>query len=191
MKKLVIVFVVLLSMLSSGCLTLLPSSYDENVSNHDSYESVKKSYDMVVLHSTTKKELKEIGFDLDHGENVEILTYVEVSKIFLHNSAIIRSDLPSGILDCLEAKGSCKAYKISFESINKERYGNFWADVFDFRKKVHHTGWKFEALFIVVDDVVVYSLHSGQPNINKKEIDKNPLGPLQRLSGDDALDLLF
>ena len=135
MRRIVVALIASLSLLFlTGCVTLLPSDYDETVSRFDSYESVKSAYDQVILHRTNKERLRQIGFDLDDGQNVEILTYVEVSKIFLHNSAISRDDLPQGVLDCLEAKGSCKAYKFSIENISKERYGSFWADVFDFRK---------------------------------------------------------
>jgi len=188
MKKLVTI-IAMLSLLLSSCVSLLPSSYDETVSVHKSYESVQHSYDKIVLDETSKENLKDIGFDLEAGQNIEVLTYVEVSKIFLHNPAINRSDLPEGILECLQAKGGCKAYKFSFQNINKERFGSFWADAFNFRKRSHYTGWTFNALLILVDDKVVYTLHSGQPNIDKTEIEKNPLGPLQGFGGGELLDM--
>ena len=192
MMRIILTLLVALMLLPTfGCksVSLLPSSYDETVSKHDSYESLKNSYDNIVIGSSTKGDLKQVGFDLDFGNNVEELTYVAVSKIFLHNPAIDRSDLPEGIIECLEAKGGCKAYKISIENINKERYGSFWADVFNFRKRTRHTGWRFEALFILVNDKVVYALQSGQHNIDKTEVKKNPLGPVQGFGGEKLIDM--
>lgn len=41
------------------------------------------------------------------------------------------------------------------------------------------TGSSFNALVLFVDDLVVYTLHGGQPRVHDKEVTKNPLGPLQ------------
>jgi hypothetical protein len=148
------------------------------------------AYDNIELHRTTKVGLQDLGFDVDSGNNVEILTYLDVSKMFLHNDAIELSSLPDGVLRCLEAKEGCNAYQFNIEVINEERYGNFWADVFDFRKKVHHTGWSFETILIMSDGVVVYKLHKGKPNIDKKVVEKQPLGPLQGKGFHDLREVL-
>jgi len=40
-------------------------------------------------------------------------------------------------------------------------------------------GWQFDALIILQDDLVVYKLWSGKPNILLQEEERSPLGPLQ------------
>jgi hypothetical protein len=148
------------------------------------------AYDQISLYETTKEELKLWGFDVDNGRNVQALTYLDVSKLFLHNPAISKDDLPDGVLDCLKSKNGCLAYKFSIENVSKERYGSFWADVCEFRKKTHHTGWRFETMIIIVDGKVVYKLQSGVPNIDRKEVEKQPLGPLQGLGPHDVRKVL-
>lgn len=37
----------------------------------------------------------------------------------------------------------------------------------------------FAIIRLFVDDLVVYTLHGGQPRMHDKEVTKNPLGPLQ------------
>jgi hypothetical protein len=192
--RIIVLMIASLSLLLSSCVTtpnLLPSSHDETASAHHSYNCVKTSYDQIVLNQTTKEDLKKLGFNIYDGKNIEVLTYVDVSKLFMHNSAISKEELPEGVLECLQAKGGCQAYKFSAQNIEKKRFGNYLADALNFRKKVHYTGWKFEALFIMVDGKVVYTLHSGQPNIDRTEIEKNPLGPLQGFGGDDLTSILF
>jgi len=186
------VVLIVLALLLTSCKSthFLPSSYDESVTTFDSYQKAIELYDSIVLHETSKEELKALGFDVDKGQNVQALTYLDVSKRFLHNPAISKDDLPDGVIKCLESKDGCYAYQFYIEKINKERYGSFWADAFDFRKKVHHTGWKFDAMIIIVDNVVVYKLQSGVPNIDRKEVEKQPLGPLQGMDPRDVKRLL-
>jgi hypothetical protein len=43
------------------------------------------------------------------------------------------------------------------------------------------TGWSFSALIFFVDDLAVFALAGGQPNINTETVSRNPLGPLQGL----------
>ena len=43
------------------------------------------------------------------------------------------------------------------------------------------TGWRFNALVVLKDDLVVYKLWGGQPTIRETEKDTRPLGPLQNL----------
>ena len=67
--------------------------------------------------------------------------------------------------------------------ISNKRYGNFFLDVLNFRRKSRESGWRFRALFIVVEDIVVYKLWGGSPVIDELSETKNPLGPLQDLGG--------
>jgi hypothetical protein len=62
---------------------------------------------------------------------------------------------------------------------SRKRIGNFWLDSFNFYRETDVTGWSFNALVLFVDDLVVYTLHGGQPRVHDKEVTKNPLGPLQ------------
>ena len=56
-------------------------------------------------------------------------------------------------------------------------------DLFNFRRKSTESGWRFEALIVIIDDIVVYKLWGGNPMIDQDKETKNPLGPLQN-SGD-------
>lgn len=60
-----------------------------------------------------------------------------------------------------------------------ERFGNFWLDIFNFRRKSKGTGWRFKAVFLVIDDIVVDKFWNGDPKIVMDTDARNPLGPLQ------------
>ena len=54
-----------------------------------------------------------------------------------------------------------------------------------------HAGQTLDDLkLITVDDKVEYVLHKGNPNINSVTVEKNPLGPFQKLNGYVVVDLL-
>ena len=186
--------VVVLAMFLTGCITidsgkLLPSKETESI-GFSSYHKAVVALDKIEINKTTELELVANGFDPANATNMKLLTYTDVVRIFLISPSLTKEDIPKGIRDCLKAQGGCKAYQFYAEHISEERYGNFLADVLNFRKKKNTQGWTFEAMIVVVDGVVVYKMHSGEPNINKNEVKRNPLGPLQGLDADDARGLL-
>jgi hypothetical protein len=61
------------------------------------------------------------------------------------------------------------------------RVGSFWLDMLNFRRDEITTGWSFNALIIFIDELTVFALAGGQPNVNAEQITRNPLGPLQGL----------
>ena len=52
-----------------------------------------------------------------------------------------------------------------------------------FNRKTRKTGWNFNALIVLNRGKVVYKLWSGEPNLERYETKKKPLGPLQELDG--------
>jgi hypothetical protein len=63
----------------------------------------------------------------------------------------------------------------------KARTGNLLADFTNFSRRSETTGWRFSALVLLVNDLVVYRSWSGQPSVNEIEVNTNPLGPLQEM----------
>jgi hypothetical protein len=83
------------------------------------------------------------------------------------------------VLICLEARDACRGWKIVTARINRARIGNFFADFTNFSRRSETTGWRFNALVLLVNDVVVYRAWGGQPKVSEVELNTNPLGPLQ------------
>ena len=77
---------------------------------------------------------------------------------------------------------------LNVNNISKVRTGNFFADFFNFRRRSLTTGWRFNALILIVNDVVVYRAWGGQPSVNELEVINNPLGPLQDIGPAQAND---
>ena len=97
--------------------------------------------------------------------------------------------LPPGMKEALEMHEKCKGYELTLEHLNKKRVGSFWKDMLAFEQVTHKTGWSFQALIVMVEDTVVYVLYSGSPKINKKESNKQPLGPLQGIDAGTLMDV--
>ena len=102
---------------------------------------------------------------------------------FLPNNSIQKTDLPASVRECLEAKDNCQAYELDLTVTRSKRYGNLFLDIFAFNRKTRETGWNFKALIILNRGKVVYKLWSGEPNLERYETKKRPLGPLQELDG--------
>lgn len=166
--------------LLSGCSSLLPSSKETTRSPWPSFESVKAAYDQVIPNQTTVRQLKQIGFDLYSTPNIRILNYMDIAAT---TQSIKWEYLESGLQRCFMAKTGCQAYELEPKNISNKHYGNFWLDILNFNRKSNMSGWSFKALFIVVDELIIYKLWSGIPLIDADRQTVNPLGPLQEPSG--------
>ena len=160
----------------NGCATLLPSSKDIVRVPWDSYQDVQAAYEKVAPNKTTVHQLKNVGFDIYSTPNVKILNYIDIAAT---TQNIKYEDLSEGLARCIMAKHDCKGYQIEPKVMVTERLGNFWLDVFNFKRESKGTGWRFKALFLVIDDVVVDKFWNGDPKIIEDHDTKNPLGPLQ------------
>ena len=179
---------VMLCLLLMGCKSVLPSSESDNAEKWESYEEVEKAFIDIELDATNFDKLKGLGFDPDKLSNVRNLTYLDIISKFMPNPSIKKSDLPKGVLTCIEKKSECSIYEIRIEKIKKKRVGNALLDVLGFKKHTEITGWKFDVLIIIHADLVVYKLSSGVPKINKKDIERKPLGPLQSFDIGDIIN---
>lgn len=180
MKKNVLLFI-LISALAAACGGLLPREKQVTESRWNSFEQAKESFDKIRPYKTTGEELKKLGFDPYKTPNVKILTYLDIIKLFIPNETIKKEDLDKGIQACIKQREDCQAYAIDLQNISSKRYGSFWKDFFQFERKTRQTGWRFNALVIILDDTVVYKLWGGEPIVHKEEARKKPLGPIQNM----------
>ena len=126
-------------------------------------------------------ELRTLGFDPYANPNVRILNYLDIQNRFLPNQSVRWEDLPTPVRQSIEGKESSVAYELDLTVVNSQRYGNLALDMLAFNRKTHETGWNFKALILLNHDKVLYKLWSGQPNLDRYEQKKKPLGPLQEL----------
>ncbi len=163
----------------AGCAGLLPSGRTATQESWADYDSARSALERIVPFKSRKAELTASGIDPYKTPTITILNYSDIVQRFAVSGAIKREELDAGILECLQAGKACTGYAIQSRSTTRRRTGGFWMDVFNFRRETDITGWTFNALILMVDDLVVYTLHGGQPRIHDKEVSRNPLGPLQ------------
>ena len=170
------------AVITTGCGSLLPSAKQTTISPWNSFEDAKSAFDKITPYTTNADEMRSLGFDPFTTPNIKILTYVDIMNRFLPNPSIKKEDLDEGIQSCINAKANCKAYEFFPQIIRSKRYGNVLLDLFNFRRKTIESGWRFQALIVLIDSTVVYKLWGGDPIIDQHRETKNPLGPLQNAS---------
>lgn len=169
-------------LLTSGCTTFLPSSRMSTKSSWKTYGEAKAAFDRIAPLSTGAADLTALGFG-PYSPNVKVLTYLDVMRRFMPTQAITKDDLEPHVRECIEAKDGCRALELKVDEINSKRTGDLLLDVLGFRRLSHETGWHFEALILLRNDVVVYKLSSGEPVVDHTAKTIHPLGPLQELDG--------
>lgn len=169
-------------LVGNGCTGMLPSLKQTTKSPWNDFGDAKKSFDKIEPQQTTSEDLKQLGFDPFETPNVKLITYLELLKIFLPNQSIKMEDLDQGVQLCLKARDHCQGYEVTPKMLNSKRYGSVFLDLFNFRRKKITTGWKFNALIVLKEGLVVHKVWGGEPNVSEFEDKKNPLGPLQDIN---------
>lgn len=163
-----------------GCSSLLPRVQSES-SPFQSFDEARQAIDALTPMKSSVRELQALGIDPVQQPNTTILTQADIVKRFVPSALLKREDLDPGILACLEARNTCRGWEVNGARILRARTGNFLADFTNFSRDSNTTGWRFNALILLVDDVVVFRSWGGQPNVNEREVNTNPLGPLQEM----------
>lgn len=163
----------------AACSALLPRSETLTDSPWQSFEDAQRTFDHIVVHTTTAADLKLLKLDPASNPNVTILNYSDVLRRFIPGPSVEASSLDTGVQECLRAAIRCQGYEVDHRVLKRKRHGNFWADMLNFKRKTDIAGWRFNAVLLITDEVVVYKLTGGQPAIHEHEESKNPLGPLQ------------
>ena len=175
-------FIILVLLMFTGCASLLPHSTIITKSPWENFNGAKLTYDKIVPGVTTVADLKKLGIDPFLTPNIKILNVTEIIILFLANPSIKKEDLDPGIQKCIESKDRCTAYQILPSTLNVKRVGNFWLDLFTFKRHTVNTGWEFRGLITIVDNVVSYrDPPGGRPLINTDQVDVKPLGPVQEV----------
>lgn len=169
-----------LVLLTSACSSMLPTANTDSTS-FESFDAARTAIEALVPMQSKRSTLEKNGFNPLTYPNTKILTHSDVVRLLVPTGLLTREDLDPGILVCVEARDNCLGMEIVASKIIKTRTGNFLADFSNFKRNTETTGWRFNALILFVNDLVVYRSWGGQPVVNEIEITNNPLGPLQNI----------
>ena len=178
MNRLAVLIILAATLSVTGCTSLLPRSTTVTNSPWKSYKEVVGAYNEVTPNKSTVHDIKKLGFNIYSTSNLKILSFVDIA---VATSALKRDDLGEGIAFCLKVRDLCTGYIFEPQVANSDRYGNFWLDTFNFKRKTKESGWRIRASFLVVDSVVIEKFWYGEPLISLDREVVNPLGPLQEL----------
>lgn len=167
-----------LTLLMGGCSSMLPKSLSESPT-FQNFDDARKAIESLEPKKSDVTTLAGIGISPAKQPNTLILTHADIVRKVVNGSVLTREDLDPGIVTCLDARDACRGWEVNVARIAKARTGNFWADFLNFKRRTETTGWRFNALILMVNDVVVYRAWGGQPVVNEVDVNTNPLGPFQ------------
>jgi hypothetical protein len=169
---------ILMPLCLTACASLLPKANIDSQAPWRTYAEAEALYEKIIPSQTRAADLKSVKIDAG-TPNVTLLNHVDLLRRFSTSSAIGAETLDEKLRTCLAARHRCTAFELEETHTERKRIGNFWLDFFNFQKQVDVSGWRFNALIVMQDDLVVYKLWTGKPNIHELENERNPLGPLQ------------
>jgi hypothetical protein len=161
------------------CAGSLPRSEQVTQSTWPTFDAAKAAYDKVRAGETTAEDLKKMGYDPYNDANIRVMSYLDINRLFLAGEARTVASIPKEVQACLAEQEACRGYGVNLERIHRKRRGSTFLDLLNFRRKTHETGWRFSAVFVVHNTLVIYKLWSGEPKIDRLTDAENPLGPIQ------------
>ena len=170
--------VFLMVVLLSGCASLLPST-TTNTAQFKTFDEAKQAIESLVPYVSDVNTLARMGIDPLQQPNTLILTHSDIARRLVNGSLPIKDDLDQGIQVCLKAGDTCRGWEFTASRISRLRTGSFLQDFANFKRTTETSGWRFNAMVLMVNGVVVHRAWGGQPAIKEVEVRKNPLGPLQ------------
>ena len=174
----------------AGCKSMLPTKTVQTHTQWSDYHQLKNVAHHIHA-GQTLEDIKALGVDVDKTKNIQVLTHLDIAKRFgLIGLKDPNLKVPAGVLKMIDAAEKGRGYELVVENTFEKREGNFWKDFMGFKRIKRTTGWKFTILIITVEDEIHYVLHKGLPNISRLEVEKNPLGPFQKLNGYVLVDLI-
>lgn len=163
----------------AGCDSMLPRSKAVAETGWGSFDDARAAFDKLQAHKTRADELAKLGFDPFANANVTLLNYSDLIRRFVPGTAALAESIDVDIRDCIAVKERCRAVEVDINNSTSERVGSFFLDFLNFRRTTEITGWRFNAVVVLKDDVVVYKLWGGRPMIKEVTESRNPMGPLQ------------
>ncbi len=179
MKILFVGALLSISLSQLGCVSLLPTESKATQTRWTSYEQAETEFASILPGETTLKQLKAMDLDPATTPNITLMSHADLLRRLQAVAAFEGPTLDPAIKVCVAARQKCYAYHLEQTLMKRDRVGNFWLDVLNFKQITDVTGWKFDALIIISNDLVVYKTWTGKPNIHEIEQERHPLGPLQ------------
>jgi hypothetical protein len=165
--------------LLASCAALLPTSKVEVQTSWRNYAEAQALFEKITINRTRVEDLKALGIDVASAPNIALLNHADLLRRFANGPAMEIDMIDEGLRACLRKLQKCTAIEIEESHLQRERIGNFWLDFLNFRRETKITGWKFDAIFVLDDGLVIYKVWSGKPMIRELEESRNPLGPFQ------------
>ena len=164
---------------------MLPSSTNAS-SSFRHFEDLRVAVESLQPNTSDQHTLVRLGIDPGSLPNTTILSYTDLLRRFQPGTVAIRDELDPGIIACLVARDACRGWELNVAYIANNRTGSFLADFFNFRRRTVTTVWRFNALILMADGVVVYRAWGGQPSVNQvdRRAKENCIHPYCLSAGD-------
>ncbi len=162
---------------AGGCAFLNPTE-DSLETRFKSFEAAQTAFEAIEHGKTGTDELVELGID-PGNLGTQILPYTGIVGYFLVHQGVRADLMDPAVVECFRVRQECQIWYVN-ASRDKGRRTTAWLlDTLRFHRRKVRSGYWFEGIVFVQNDVATYSLYRGRPNYRAVEELIRPLGPLQ------------
>ncbi len=163
--------------IAGGCAFLNPTE-DSVETGFQSFAEAQEAFEAIEPGKTDAAGLIALGID-PATLGTQIAPYTTIVRYFLVHRGIGPEFMDDAVLDCFRVRQECQVWYVD-ASRDKGRRTTAWLlDALRFHRRKVRSGYWFEGIVLVQNDVATYSLYRGRPNYRAIEENIRPLGPLQ------------
>lgn len=170
----------------SGCESIKGTmSRTENESSTtiwQSFDHVKHDFSAIEPGKTKVEDLVKFGMG-PGSQNVTKIPYLKLRSHFIGDQkSLANEDLPVEIQKCIAKKDSCYGLIVKAQNLHKLGLEDLTDRMTQAKKKTQITGWRFEGIIALVDDLVVYAKPGTEdPNVYSMTDGKDPQSVLEKI----------
>lgn len=145
-----------------------------------SFPHIQHDFKAIEPYKTTASDLGKFGFGED-SPNVKRIDYLRLRESLVGKDAGV-DILPLPIQTCLSLKDACRGLIVKVRDTKKVGLESFSNRILEGQKTTEITGWEFEGIVVIQNDMVVYAKpRTEDPNIRTMTEEKDPRSLWEKL----------
>jgi len=147
-----------------------------------SFEHVQHDFASIKIGETKAEDLEKFGFG-PRSQNILKINYLKLRSYFIGDQqAMTDESLPEAVKKCVGKKDACYGLVVRAQKLHKLGLEDLSDRMTQAKKITQQTGWKFEGVVVVEDEVVVYAKPTKEePNLYTLTKGKDPQSVIEKI----------
>ena len=147
-----------------------------------SFEHVQHDFASIKIGETKTEDLEKFGLG-PRSQNILKVNYLKLRSYFIGDQqAMTNESLPEAVQKCVAKKDACYGLVVRAQKLHELGLEDLSDRMTQAKKITQQTGWKFEGVIAIEDEVVIYAKPTKEePNLYTLTKGKDPQSVLEKV----------